>query len=132
MFKIVMALLLLSTLNIKYASISYFSKPIEYYIINETILGWLIIATSACIVLSELKNIKFLNNYVLMFLTMLDLVSWWEFYNEQKIITLYDVNNQVVVEAVISKAVFIIPIILIIIFITLLVQTIIKKQSVKK
>ncbi len=131
-FKIVMAAALLSTLNIEYSSIKYFSIPIKYYIFNEPILKWFIIVSSVCVIISEFYKSRYFNNYVVSAIVLLNIVSWWEFYNDRKVIALFDSNGQVVAEATINKAVFIIPIILIVIFITLLIQIIIKKQKEKK
>lgn len=123
----ILGIFLFSSLFIKYAILDYFAKTQNYYIYDVPWLRLLIIITSLCLIMSALFKIKYLNNYMVIFLTILTILSWTDFYQANKIINYYDTSNNLI-EVAIRKEIFIIPIILILILIFMVVSIIDKKK----
>lgn len=125
---LILGIFLLSSLFIKYAVLEYFAVVHNYYVYNVPWLRVLIIITSLWLIMSALFKIKYLNNYIVIFSSILTFFSWISFYQENKIIDFYDTSNNLI-EVAIRKEIFIIPIILILILIWMIILLISDKKK---
>lgn len=127
--KTILAIALIACLFIKYASFKYFSVPFNYYIYQVSVLRELLLLTSVAIFVEVFGQVKWINNYVVMILTILTMFSWIDFYNDYKVIKIIDVTNEVI-NIYSNDFIFVTMVALVITFVVYLIDLIVKSKRV--
>ncbi len=94
--KVLLAIGLFASLYIEYATLDYFSTPIQYTIITVGVLSKLLLITTIVILLDALTDIKWLNNYVVISFVSISFLSWLDFFNNNKVIKVIETSGNVI------------------------------------
>ncbi len=94
--KVLLAIGLFASLYIEYATLDYFSTPIQYTIITVGVLSKLLLITTIVILLDALTDIKWLNDYIVISFVSISFLSWLDFFNNNKVIKVIETSGNVI------------------------------------